>query len=74
MDKTKSLTKSNQPEKSNPKQQKWCRSGSNKHLRITSKDFPVGIAMRKTKKWPWVWDYFRLRQRRQDKKKQWGKR
>ena len=30
-------------------QQKQCRCGSIKHLRISSKDFPVGLAIRKAK-------------------------
>ena len=44
---SKALTMSNQPGK---KQQKRCRYGSIKHLRVTSKDFPVGLAIRNTKK------------------------
>ena len=36
----------NQPEK---KQQKRCRYGSIKHSRVTSKDFPVELAIRKAK-------------------------
>ena len=47
MEEAKELTTSNQPEK---KQQKQCRCGSIKHLRVYSKDFPVGLAIRKTKK------------------------
>ena len=46
----KSLTTSNQPEKSNHNQQKRCRCGCIKHLRIISKDCPVGIAMINSKK------------------------
>ena len=30
--------------------QKQCKSGSVKHLRISHKDFPVGLAIRKAKK------------------------
>ena len=43
----KELTKNNQPE---TKQQKQCRCGSIKHSRVTSKDLPVGLAIRKAKK------------------------
>ena len=42
----KELTMRNQSEK---KQQKWCRCGSIKHLRVSSKDCPVGIAIIKEK-------------------------
>ena len=42
MEEAKELTMNNQ--------QKRCRCGSVKHLRITSKDFPVGLAIRKAKK------------------------
>ena len=35
--------------KSKKKQQKRCRCGSIKHSRVTSKDFPVGLAIRKAK-------------------------
>ena len=42
----KALTTINQPEK---KQQKWCRCGSIKHLRVTSKYCPVGLAIRRAK-------------------------
>ena len=38
---------SNEPEK---KQQNMCRCGSIKHLRVSSKDCPVGLAIRKAKK------------------------
>ena len=31
-------------------QQKHCKCGSVKHLRISHKDFPVGLAIRKAKK------------------------
>ena len=37
----------NQTEK---KQQKRCQCGSIEHLRVTSKNFPVGLAIRKAKK------------------------
>ena len=40
----KSLTMINQPER---KQQKWCQCGSINHLQVTSKDFPVGLAIGK---------------------------
>ena len=39
-------TINNEPE---TKQQKWCRCGSIKHLQISSKDCPVGLAIRKAK-------------------------
>ena len=48
-DEEKALTMSNQPEKSNQKQQKWCRCGSIKHLRVTSKNCPVEVEIRKSK-------------------------
>ena len=38
---------SNQPEKN---QQKWFWCGSNNHLQVTSKDCPVGLEIRRTKK------------------------
>ena len=47
MDESKSLTTSNQPEN---KQQKRCQCGSTKHLRVTSRDCPVGLAIRRAKK------------------------
>ena len=47
MDEAKSLTTSNQPEN---KQQKQCRCVSIKHLRVNSKYFPVGLAIRKAQK------------------------
>ena len=47
MEEAKELTMRNQPEK---KQQKRCRCGSIKHLRVSSKDCPVGLAIRKAKK------------------------
>ena len=50
VDEAKSLTKSNQPEKSYQKQHIWCRSGSTKHLRITTRYLLVGISDRKAKK------------------------
>ena len=42
MEEAKKLTMNNQ--------QKRCRCGSVKHLRISSKDFPVGLTIRKAKK------------------------
>ena len=54
MDGAESPTMSNQMEK---KQQKRCRCGSIKNLRVTSKDLPVGLAIRKSKNRPWVWGY-----------------
>ena len=41
------LTKNNQPEKM---EHKRCRCGSIKHSRVSNKDCPVGLAMRKAKK------------------------
>ena len=70
MDEAKALTKSNQPEKSNAKQQKWCRCGSIKHLRITSNYFPSGISSQKAKNWPWGWGYLNLSQRSQENNRQ----
>ena len=58
----KALTMRNQLEK---KQQKQCRCGSIKHLQVTSKDCPVGLAIRKAKYWPWGWGYINPNQRRQ---------
>ena len=43
----KELAMNNQPEKN---QQKWCRCGFIKHSQVTSKYFPVGLAIRKAKK------------------------
>ena len=42
MEEAKELTMNNQP--------KWCRCGSIKHLHISSKYCPVGLAIRKAKK------------------------
>ena len=42
MEEAKELTMNNQ--------QKRCRCGSVKHLRISSKDYPVGLAIRKAEK------------------------
>ena len=47
MDGAQELTMNNQPKKT---QQKRCRCGSIKHLRISSKDCSVGLAIRKAKK------------------------
>ena len=47
MEEAKELTMRNQPEK---KQRKCCRCGSIKNLRVSFKDFPVGIEIRKAKK------------------------
>ena len=47
MEEAKEPTMINQPEK---KQQKRCRCGSIKHLQVSSKNFPVGLAIRKAKK------------------------
>ena len=43
----KALTMINKP---GQKQQKRCRCGSIKYSRVTSKDFPVGLAIKKPKK------------------------
>ena len=42
--------------------------------RVISKDFPVGLAIRKAKKWPWGWGYLNPKQRRQQKMQQQRKR
>ena len=47
MEEEKELTIINQPEM---KQQKQCQCGSTKHLQVSSKDCPVGLAIRKAKK------------------------
>ena len=47
MDAAQELTMNNQLEK---KKQKRFRYGSIKHLQISSKDYPVGLAIRKAKK------------------------
>ena len=47
MDEEKSLTKSNHPKQNKGKKWWWC--GSTKHLQVTSRYFPVGIAFRKAK-------------------------
>ena len=62
MEEAKELTMSNQPEK---KQQKRCRCGSIKELRVSSEDFPVGLSIRKAKNGPWGWGYLNPKQRRQ---------
>ena len=59
MEEEKEFTMSNQLEK---KQQKRCRCGSIKHLQVSSKDFPVGLAIRKAKNWPWGWGYLNMNQ------------
>ena len=46
LEEAKELTMSNQPEK---KQKKRCPCGSIKHLRVSSKDCPVGLAIIKSK-------------------------
>ena len=47
MEEAKELTMNN---KTGKKQQKRCRCGSIKHSRVTSKDCPVGLAIRRAKK------------------------
>ena len=47
MEEAKELTMKNEPKK---KQKKRYRCGSIKHSRVTSKDCPVGLAIRKAKK------------------------
>ena len=49
MDKSKALTMNNQPGKSTDKQ-KQCRCGSLDQLRITSKEFPIGLSYLNAKK------------------------
>ena len=63
VEESKLLTKNNQPEDSNPKQQKRCWCSSINHLQITSKCCYVVIAMEKSKNWTWGWEYLNLRQR-----------
>ena len=46
MEEAQEPTMKNQPKK----KQKRCRCGSIKHLRVSSKDCPVGLAIRKAKK------------------------
>ena len=50
MEEVKELTMINQPEN---KQQNLCRCGSIKHLRVSSKDYPVRLSIRQAKIWPW---------------------
>ena len=59
MEEAKELTMNNQ--------QKLCRCGSIKNLRISSKDCPVGLAIRKAKNWPWRQRHINWKQRRQKK-------
>ena len=47
MEQAQELTINNQPEKM---EHKWCRCGSIKHYRVSTKDCPVGLAMREAKK------------------------
>ena len=47
MEEAQELTMNN---KLGKKQQKWCQCGSIKHSRVTSKDCPVELAIRKAKK------------------------
>ena len=47
MEEAKELTMSNQPEKN---KQKWCWCVPINHLRVSSKDYPVGLAIRKAKR------------------------
>ena len=71
MDGSKAPTISNKPE-NNQQKQCWC--GSIKNLRVTSKDCPVGLAIRKAKHWPWVWGYLNSKKIRQQKMQQKRKR
>ena len=64
MEDAKELTMRNQPER---KQKNRYRCGSIKHLRSSSKDCPVGLAIRKAKNCPWGWGYLNLKQRSQQK-------
>ena len=74
IEESKALTKSNQPKKSNQKQQIRCWCGSIKHLHITTRDFHVGLSYWKAKNWPWGWGYIKIRQIRQHKTQQQRKR
>ena len=56
--------------KSNQNQQKRCLCGSIKHLRVTSKDCPMGLSIRKAKNWPWGWVYINPKQRSRQKMNQ----
>ena len=47
MEQAQELTMNNQPEKM---EQKRCRCGSIKHSQVSTKDCPMGLAMRKAKK------------------------
>ena len=67
MEQAKELTMRSQPEK---KQQKPCRYGSIKHSLVSSKYFPVGLAIRKAENWPWGWVCLNLNQRKQHKMQQ----
>ena len=55
-------------------QQKKCKCGSVKHLRISSKDCPVGLAIRKAKNRPWRQRHLNWKQIRQQKMQQQRKR
>ena len=48
-------------------QQKQCKCGSIKHLRISHKDCPVGLAIGKAKNRPWRQPHLNWKQRRQHK-------
>ena len=71
MEEGKEITMSNQLEN---KEQKRCQCGSIKHLRVSYKDYPLGLAIRKAKNWPWRWGYLDLKQRSQQKMQQKRKR
>ena len=60
IEQTQELTKNNQPEKM---EHKRCRCGSINHSRVSTMDFPVGLAMRKAKNWLWGWRYLNPKQR-----------
>ena len=55
-------------------QQKHCKCGSIKHLRISSKNCPVGLAIRKAKNRPWRQPHLNWKQRRQQQIQQQRKR
>ena len=71
MEESKELAINNEPGKN---QQKRCRCGSIKHSRVTSKDCPVGLAIRKAKNWPWGWRYLNPEQGRHQNMQQQSKR
>ena len=67
MEGAKELTMNNQLEK---QQQTRCQCGSIKHSRVSSNDCSLGLAIRKSKNWPWGWGYINPKQRRQQNMQQ----